>query len=301
VESKPRATATGSPESYIKLTKISLGLQEFQIAAAACEKGLSRFPGHAGLLVARGQTFALAYNVGRNADHLKNALESFEGALKINPHNYVAKILAGQIYLQLQKYDRAAERFTSILRIDPSDTKAQALLKRVQRKLDAREEKRNAMQAGPSEARPNLAGKQSPEEEGVPSGDRQGGLWESIEADASANHDFLVSRMRIFSKMEGLLGLHLTDKNGDILKSQKISKLDPALVSSMAGNVFRSTDRLADKFKSGAFLYSMVMCQNTFLYIVKARWAVLVLEIVPNANQEIIENTIQKFLGELDL
>jgi predicted regulator of Ras-like GTPase activity (Roadblock/LC7/MglB family) len=93
----------------------------------------------------------------------------------------------------------------------------------------------------------------------------------------------------------------LIDKNGNLLKCQKKSDLDPELLSSMAGNIYRSTVRVVDKFNTGDFVYGMVMCQNSHLYIVGVRWAVLVLETGLDVNQEVLEKKIHQYLGELDL
>lgn len=301
-ETSTKPKGKGSPESYIKLAKISLGLQEFQIAAAACEKGLAKFPQNPGLLVARGETLVLAYNFGKKTEHLKSALESFEYALKINPHNYTAKFLTGQIYIQLKKYDLAAKRFSSILEIDPNDIRAKSLLEKAQGKMAPPKEKPKA--APVSAVKEKMEDK--PEEEQIQekealAGDQKEGILDMAEGDESANHEFLISRLGIFQKLEGIKSINLVDKNGNLLKCQKKSDLDPELLSSMAGNVYRSTVRVVDRFHSGDFVYGMVMCQKSYVYIVAVRWAVLVLETSTDASLEVLEKKIHQYLGELDL
>ena len=111
----------------------------------------------------------------------------------------------------------------------------------------------------------------------------------------------MIARLGILSKIEGLQSLVLIDGNGNVVRAYKKSKLDPDLLASMAGNIYRSTKRVNDRFRIGDFVYSMVMCQNAFIYIVDVRWGVLVLETRVDTNQEIVEKKINQYLGELSL
>lgn len=290
-----------SPESYIKLAKIALTLREFQLAAASCEKGLNRFPKHTGLLVTRGETLVMAYNYGKKKDHLDTALKSFEEVLKINPHNYIANFLAGQIYYQLKKYEAAANKFTSILEIDPDDTRTSALLKKTESKMTPAIKETALPKKEAQTEKAEITLEDTVEENREISAEEQReAFWETVEGDESANQEFLISRLGIFNKIEGLNSVYLIDRYGGILKCQKSSDLNPDILGSMVGNIYRATNRVMDRFNNGNFVYSMVMCQNALLYVVNVGSAVLVLETRPDSNQEITEKKIYQYLGELN-
>ena len=300
-EQAPKLKQKGDPESYIKLAKLSQGLQEFQIAISACEKGLAKFPQNPGLLVARGETLVLAYNQGKKAEHLKSAVDSFEEALKINPHNYIATFLSGQIYLQFKKYQQAEEKFAAILEIDPNDGRAKQMWEKAKKMLaPAPQEPKGAEPAKPTQ-KTAPQGPEAEEDKDEAPGDQKEGMWPIAEEDDSANHEFLISRLGLLSKIEGLQSLVLIDKNGNAIRAYKKSKLDPDLLASMAGNIYRSTKRVNDRFRIGDFVYSMVMSQNVFIYIVDVRWGVLIIETRVDTNQEVVEKKINQYLGELNL
>ncbi len=303
LNSKNQEKRKTNPESYIKLAKISLGLREHQLAAISCKKGLEKFPKHPGLLVMKGETLVSAFNHGKNIEHLKTAVESFEKAMQINPHNYVAKLLTGQIYFHFKKYETAIERFSSILEIDPHDNRARVFLEKAKKRLgSSKKDAGVVLEEKTAEEKPGVKTEEPPEEkEDSIQEDKKTALWETEEEDNSANHDFLIARLGMFNRVEGLKSVYLIDKNGNILKSQKISDFDPDLLCSMVGNIFRATDRVIDRFNNGGFVYSMVMCQNAFFYIVDVRWAVLVLETRPDTNQEIAEKKINQYMEAINV
>ncbi len=290
-----------NPESYIKLAKISLGLKEFQLAATSCEKGLAKFPKHPGLLVAKGETLVSAYSFGKKIEYLKTAMTSFEQALKVAPHNYIAKFLTGQIYLQFRKYEKAIDRFSSILETDPNDDRAKVFLKKAKSKLSPPQKSPEKPKTVPIDEKENLPVELPVKEKEIIALENQKEVvWETTSEDESVHHDFLISRLPVFNKIEGLIGVNLMDSSGNILKQYKESNMEPELTCSMVGNIYRATNRVMNEFNSGDFVYSMVMCQNAFLYVVDVRWALLVLETSPDINQEIIEKKIHQYLGELD-
>ncbi|MFA5350774.1 MAG: tetratricopeptide repeat protein [Candidatus Omnitrophota bacterium] len=79
------------------------------------------------LYLARGKLEAFFYNQGNDYSGralYKEAIESYENALKINPQSWLAHMGLAEAYRDSQDYDKAADEYNKVLSIDPLCVKA---------------------------------------------------------------------------------------------------------------------------------------------------------------------------------
>ncbi len=124
---------SGGAEIYRKIAKGLKTLNESSLALEVCERALKKYPKNSGLYILKGQIqIAVSRKEGR-ADLLKSALGELEKALKLDPQNYLAKILASQILVKGRAYNKAKALLNEILGVLPDDEKAVALLSLIEK------------------------------------------------------------------------------------------------------------------------------------------------------------------------
>jgi len=126
---------SGGLEIYRKIAKGLKTLKEDSLALEVCERALKKYPKNSGLYILKGQIqIAVSRESGR-ADFLKPALGDLEKALKLDPQNYLAKILASQILVKGRAYNKAKAMLNEILGVLPDDEKAVALLSLIEKNV----------------------------------------------------------------------------------------------------------------------------------------------------------------------
>jgi tetratricopeptide (TPR) repeat protein len=114
--------------AYGRIAKSLHGLGERSLALDLLDRGIKKFPDVSGIHISRGEILVSLYNTDGKADFLKAALSSFERALTLDPQSYLARLLAGQIYVKAGKVARAKELVAGILENNPGDERAISLM-----------------------------------------------------------------------------------------------------------------------------------------------------------------------------
>lgn len=114
--------------AYGRIAKSLHGVGERSLALDLLDRGIKKFPDVSGIHISKGEILVSVYNTDGKVDFLKAALASFERALKLDPQNYLARLLASQIYLKAGKTARAKELVAGILEIRPDDERALSLM-----------------------------------------------------------------------------------------------------------------------------------------------------------------------------
>jgi tetratricopeptide (TPR) repeat protein len=114
--------------AYGGIAKSLHGIGERSLALDLLDRGIRKFPDVSGIHIAKGEILVSVYNTDGKLDFLKAALSSFERALKLDPQNYLARLLAGQIYVKAGKTARAKELIAGILENNPDDQRALSLM-----------------------------------------------------------------------------------------------------------------------------------------------------------------------------
>ncbi|MBF0290780.1 MAG: tetratricopeptide repeat protein [Nitrospinae bacterium] len=117
--------------AYGRIAKSLHGVGERSLALDLLDRGIKKFPDVSGIYISKGEILVSVYNTDGKVDFLKAALSSFEKALKLDPQNYLARLLASQIYLKAGKTSRAKELVAGILDIKPDDERALSLMNAV--------------------------------------------------------------------------------------------------------------------------------------------------------------------------
>jgi tetratricopeptide (TPR) repeat protein len=135
--------------AYGSIAKSLHGIGERALALDLLDRGIKKFPNVSGIHISKGEILVSVYNTDGKLDFLKAALSSFERALKLDPQNYLARLLAGQIYVKAGKTVRAKELIGAILETNPDDPRAVSLMNAIKE----REQKTQA-QAEPAKPPP---------------------------------------------------------------------------------------------------------------------------------------------------
>jgi tetratricopeptide (TPR) repeat protein len=136
--------------AYGSIAKSLHGVGERALALDLLDRGIRKFPNVSGIYIAKGEILVSVYNSDGKLDFLKAALFSFEHALKLDPQNYLARLLAGQIYVKAGKTVRAKELIAGILETNPEDQRALSLMNAIK----DRELKTPAQAPAPPDAEP---------------------------------------------------------------------------------------------------------------------------------------------------
>lgn len=120
--------------AYGRIAKSLHSVGERALALDLLDRGIKKFPDICGLHISKGEILVSVYNSDGKTDFLKAALSSFERALKLDPQNYLARLLAGQIYVKAGKISRAKELIAGILENNPDDQRALSLMNAIKEK-----------------------------------------------------------------------------------------------------------------------------------------------------------------------
>ncbi len=130
-------------------------LDETGLAIKLLEKAADKYPEQAVIFITQGEALVAHYNLHGKSKYLKTALLCFSKALKIDPGNYLAKLLSAQIYLKAGSLLKAIEFLESIVENSPGDERATRLLDSARarhRKITDRAEAESADSSDPEEA-----------------------------------------------------------------------------------------------------------------------------------------------------
>jgi tetratricopeptide (TPR) repeat protein len=307
----------GTAEEYLNAAKSMRNMGEFDLALNVCDKGSGKFPSNGNIHILRAQILITKFKKVPKPEVLKAALASLEKAIKINPRSYLARILASQIFLKGRAYKRARAILLDVLKTMPEDEKAKALLAEAERYIPKppKEEKPKA----PDKAAPVKAAEAARDDvivvadnisetvgEGVKSA--EGGQWvldEKLVIDASEDNADEVARMEVFAdkltmfgRLEGLQGIFIIDGAGQPYKVINKKGLDENAIPSLAFNLFKASVAGTSRTNFGSFQRGILVAPFGTVIIVNMFYATLALVVDNDANLQLVEARIQRYLEE---
>ncbi len=261
-------------------------------ALEACAKGLQAFPDSMDLLFIYGEVRIDCFNQAKNPEHLKAALVCFEKLLKQNPRHYMANLLAARIYYKGRAWIRADEKLSAILKMSPSDARALELKAAVQKmKNPAKPE------AAPDEKEPPPAAAET-EEFGQEAMAKES--IEGLQGGSEAEYENLITRFSIFSRLEGVRGIHLIDHSGVEIKS--VLKGDAAGFANLAtnvSNIYTASRLCMRKSGLGTLQRGTLLTPAGNVIIVNVFYGLLALVLDPEADLKAVEARINRYVEAL--
>ncbi len=244
-------------------------------ALEECHSGLEVLPGSPDLLLVYGEVRMDMFNLTKNTEHLKPALISFEKLLRISPRHYMGNLLAARIYLKGKAYTRAEEKLASILQISPNDPRALEL--------------KTALQKAKSQAREVAA--EVADEEVV----ARGGT-EPIPDTKNEEHENLINRLSIFSRLDGVRSLHLVDLSGTDIKSVVKSGKPLQGLSAHAVEIFKASAQCTRNASLGNFQRGVILTPDGDIMFVNVFYAALVLVLEPGTDIKAVESRVNRYV-----
>ncbi|MBI5816726.1 MAG: tetratricopeptide repeat protein [Nitrospinae bacterium] len=337
--------------AYVKIAKGLHGLGETALAMEVCESGIKKLPESASTHIAKAEILIARFNAEGKGELVKTALVSLETALKLDPHNYLAKLLASQIYLKAKKVGRAKELLTEILKTSPDDEKAGVLMAMITEKEKAAEEARLAVEREADESRKKAEqaaeeakkaeNEKKAEEEArkaeqaalsAEGGEEDGGVVvvggkqvgdadakmgdtkpESVqwvlddkvvigaqeESDDEMAHENLSAKLTLFSRLDGLLGIFLLDKNGQPFKVLNKAKLNENVFPSLVFNILKASMNGVRRSGLGSFQRGTLVTPIGTIIVANVFYATLAVVVGEDANMTVVETRIQRYLSEV--
>ncbi|VAX18031.1 hypothetical protein MNBD_NITROSPINAE01-1081 [hydrothermal vent metagenome] len=298
--------------AYGKIAKSLKKLGELSLALKVCDKGIERFPDNGNIHIVKGEVQVARYNADNTkTSYLKSALGSFEKALRLDPHNYLAKLLASQIYLKAGGRKQARALLSDVLKTSPGDEKASSLMALINQKEKA-SIARKAMPAQKEVVTAEPAVASQPlvvaEEPADPKELTSWSLDERVEVGNEETDDdeivieALSAKLSIFSRLEGLSGIFILDRNGQPVKIVNKARLDENVVPSLVFNLHKASVSGAKRFGMGDFKRGTLVCPvGTIITEELPQFGVLAVIVDNDANMATVDKRIHRYLAEVAL
>ena len=256
--------------------------KDIRSALAACRKGLESHPKSMDLLFTYGELRIIRYNSSKKPDHLKKALVSFEKLLRINPHHYMANLLAAQIYFKGRAYDRAEAKVNAILKNTPNDTKATRIKHTIKKARTKAVIKKEA------------EGEYKPETERIET-EKLDGL-QQVEG---AEYETLVNGLNHFNKLSGVISIHLVDHAGIAIKDVvKTGNLNDN-TASLTADIFRSSGFFTRKIGLGNFQRGHIQTHGANLLLVNIFYGILAIVTEPDVDMGAVEERVDLYVADI--
>ncbi|MBI5179155.1 MAG: tetratricopeptide repeat protein [Nitrospinae bacterium] len=271
-ENAPQST----PAQWLERIRTLRAKDDFKGALEECKKGLEAVPDSPDLLLAYGELRVDSFNHSKNAEHLKAALISFEKLLKLNPHHYMANLLAARIYFKGKSYDRAEDKLADILKTSPGDPRAMELKAAIQK-----------LQSPAKEATP-------------PEADETHISTDGIAADSIIpEHENLINRLSIFSKLDGVRSLHLVDIAGTEIKTIVKSGAPVKNIPLRVAEVFKAAAQCSRHGGLGNFQRGVLLTPGGDLMLVNVFYGILVIVMEADADLRAVEARVNRYVEAL--
>lgn len=295
-----KAASTAVARAYASAGKELMKLGEVALALKTCERGIARFPKYSNIYVFKGEIYIALFNRDKKPDYAKAALSSFNEAIKLDPNNYLAKLISAQLYLKGGVVKKAKQLVTSILETDSSDERAKSMLVVIDKAEAAK-----AAKAKPKE-KEEKKGAEEEEEELIISdnlassaGSEEVVIGSSIDEDEEHMQETLASKLSILSRLDGLLGLFLVDANGQPFKVINKAKLDENVIPSFIFNLSKATANAVRRCGMGSFQTSTLVSPIGTMILANAYYATLAVIVENDADMDKIDKRIQRYLSEV--
>lgn len=261
-------------------------------ALEACGKGLQAFPDSMDILFIYGEVRIDCFNQTKKPDQLKAALVCFEKLLKLNSRHYMANLLAARIYFKGRAWARAEEKLAAILKMSPSDARALELKAAIQKmKNPARPVAApGAKEAAPAAGEVEEFGQEAIAKESI----------EGLQGGSDAEYENLITRFSIFSRLEGVRGIHLIDHAGVEIKS--VLKGDAAELPNLAtnvSNIYAASRLCMRKSGLGTLQRGTLLTAAGNVVIVNVFYGLLALVLDADADLKAVEARINRYVEAL--
>lgn len=274
---------SASATEWVMQVRTFRAKNDIKSALDVCRKGLQSHPRSMDLLFTYGELRIIRYNSAKKSDHLKKALVSFEKLLRINPHHYMANLLAAQIYYKGRAHDRAEAKVNAILKSTPNDPRA-TQIKQAIRKVRTKEVKKEE----------TAAVEYVPETERIET-EKLDGL-QQVEG---AEYETLINGLNHFNKLKGIISIHLVDHAGiaikDVVKTGDLNEN----TASLTADVFRSSGFFTRKIGLGNFQRGQIQTHNANFLLVNIFYGILVLVTEPNLDMGAIEERVDLYVADI--
>ncbi len=304
--------------AYGKIAKSLKKLGELSLALKVCDKGIERFPDNGNIHIIKGEVQVACYNADNTkTSHLKSALGSFEKALRLDPHNYLAKLLASQIYLKAGGRKQARTLLADILKTSPGDEKASSLMALINQKekasgarkiVSAQKQVVTAEPAVTPDRQPLMVAEGGEDEPADPQELTSWSLDEKVEIGNEETDDdeivieALSAKLSLFSRLEGLSGIMILDRNGQPVKIVNKAGLDENVVPSLVFNLHKASVSGAKRFGMGNFRRGTLVCPvGTIITEELPQFGVLAVIVDNDANMATVDKRIHRYLAEVAL
>ncbi|MGK7344646.1 MAG: tetratricopeptide repeat protein [Candidatus Nitrospinota bacterium M3_3B_026] len=301
--------------AYARIAKQLRKLGETALALSVLEKALSRFPNNSAVHMARAETFITRYNKKGRPDDLKAALGSLEKTLKLDPGNYLAKLLSSQIYLKAGARKRAKALLTDILETAPDDERAVSLMNIVREKEEKAAAKEAVKKEETQEGETEELGEEGAGEviidqalraevekaprAAAPAMDEKVIIGGEEEAEDLHAQEAMSAKLTIFSRLEGLNALFLLDRNGQPIKIINRAGLDENIIPSFVFNLYKTSMNATRRLGNGSFQRGTLVSPIGTIIIANAFYATIAVVVDNDANLSAVEKRIQRYLEEV--
>ncbi|MFQ5431128.1 MAG: tetratricopeptide repeat protein [Nitrospinota bacterium] len=272
-----------SATEWVMQVRTSRANNDVKSALDVCRKGLESHPKSMDLLFTYGELRIIRYNSAKKPDHLKKALVSFEKLLRINPHHYMANLLAAQIYFKGRAYDRAEVKVNTILKNTPNDPRATQIKQAIRKAREKAVKKEDT-----------VAKEYEPETDRIET-EKLDGL-QQVEV---AEYETLINSLSHFNKLNGIISIHLVDHAGIAIKDVvKTGNLNDN-TASLTADIFRSSGFFTRKIGLGNFQRGQIQTHGANLLLVNIFYGILVLVTEPTVDMGAVEERVDMYVADI--
>ncbi|VAX18290.1 hypothetical protein MNBD_NITROSPINAE02-1056 [hydrothermal vent metagenome] len=293
---------------YVRIARSLRRLGEISLALNVCERGLNKCPKSSNMRIIMGQIQISYYSKENRPGLLKSALINFEKALKLDPQNYIARLLASKIYLKAGARKHAKAYLAQILKISPDDERAKALMEIIREKEKKAKSAKKESKAISDDA--SLKGRSTKESPQVkpPETTKDEGQWnldekviigEEEDADDEFIMELLSAKLTMFSRLEGLSAIFLLDKNGQPYRIINKEKLDENIIPSMIFNLFSVSKNAVRRSGFGAIQRGVLISPIGAVIIARAYHSTLAVIVDADTNIANVEKRVDRYLEEV--
>ncbi len=293
---------------YVRIARSLRKLGEISLALNVCRRGLKRCPNSSNMRIVMGQIQISCYSKENRPGFLKSALINFEKALKLDPQNYIARLLASKIYLKVGARKHAKIYLAQILKISPDDERAKALMEIIREKEKKTEIAKEESEATPEDPRPDDSSTEDGPHVKIAETAKDEGQWdlderviigEEEDADDEFIMELLSAKLTMFSRLEGLSAIFLLDRNGQPYRVINKAKLDENIIPSMIFNLMSVSRNAVRRSGFGDFQRGVLISPIGAVIIASSFHSTLAVIVDADTNIVNVEKRIDRYLEEV--
>ena len=195
----------------------------------------------------------------------------------------MANMLAAQIYFKGKVYKRAEEKVNTILKStqkDPRATQIKMAIQKAQTKAVKKEEP--------------AVKEYEPDSERI-----ETETLEDLQQVQVAEYETLINGLTHFSKLDGIISIHLVDHAGIAIKDVVNTGNLNDNTAPLTADIFRASGFFTRKIGLGNFQRGQIQTQDVNLLLVNIFYGILVLVAEPSADMDTIEKRVDLYVAEI--